>query len=122
MAVANALFCKEIVSIRKGLLTVFRGVPRVPVEQQIAGWNRLEDLSCFGRGRSIASGLIFENKNYVLLSRFFGGLAQFFIHSRPNRSLIIEPPEIKEAYAVSVEGLGQLNTALKDFVLLLKAE
>src|SRR5258707_4200627 len=107
MAVANALFWKEIVSIRKRLLTVFRGVPGVTVEQQIAEWNRLEDLSCFGRGRSIASGLIFENKNDVFLSRFSGGLAQFFIHGRPKRSPIIEPPEIKEAYAVRVEGLGQ---------------
>src|ERR1700687_509343 len=84
--------------------------------------DRAKNFGCFSRSCGITSSFIFENQNHVLLGCFFGGIPQLFIHGRTIRRLIIESPEIEETDAIGMEGLGQLNTALEHFVLLLESE
>src|SRR5882762_583418 len=122
MAVANAILRQEIVSIRVRFLIMFGRVPWVPIEQEVGTSNSSKNFGSFGRSRGIASRLIFENQNHILLGCFFSRVLQLFIHGRPIGRLVIEPPEIETANAIGLERLCQLNAALKYFVLLLKRE
>src|SRR6266478_724179 len=122
MAVANAILRQEIVSIRVGLLTPLCRVSWIPVKHQIGSRDRAKNFGCFSGRRGIARRFIFENENHIFLRCFFCSVAQFFIHGRAIRSLILEAPEIEKADAVGIESLGQLDAALEHFVLLLKRE
>jgi predicted enzyme related to lactoylglutathione lyase len=75
-------------------------------------------LDRFGGRRGIARRFIFENENHIFLRCFFCSVAQFFIHGRAIRCLILEAPKIEKADAVGIENLGQLDAALEHFILL----
>src|SRR5260370_1498408 len=120
MTVSNSILRHDIISIRVGLLIMLCCVSRVPIEHEIGGCNCAKHLGSFGPCCRISRTFIFENQNHILLGRSFSRISQFFVDGRAIRSLIVEPPEIEETYAIRMEGLGQLDTSFQHFILLLK--
>src|SRR5260370_27613452 len=100
MTVPDSMLRQEIVSIRVRLLIMLCCVSGVPIEHEIGGCNYAKNLGGFGPCCRITRTFIFQNQNHILLGRFFRGISQFFIDGRAMRTLIVEPPEIEQTYAI----------------------
>ena len=75
----------------------------------------------FFPGGGVTCEFVFENEDDVLLSSLIGGFTQFVVDRSSVGNLIFQPPEIKDADAIGVKGLGQFEGAIQQFVLLLES-
>src|SRR5258708_31399554 len=122
MHVADTILGQKIVAIRIRSLAAFTGIAGIPIEQQVRRLDRLQRPRSFGAGAGIARHLIFQHQRDALLAGFAGGIEQFGVNVFAIWRLIVKPPEIKTAYAVSLESPCQLDAALQNFILLIKGE
>src|SRR3954452_24662401 len=122
VAVSDAIFGKEIVSVGVRSFAAGGGVARIPIQHERPRLHGGQNLRGFGTGSRVTGWLVFQNKDDSLLLGFGRSLAQLVIDCGAVGRLIVEAPEIEAADALGSERLGHLDGALEDFVLLAKGE
>src|SRR5271168_2690136 len=98
---------------------MLRRVPWVPIQHQIRRRNRPKHAGRFRRISRIASRFIFQQQYHAFFARRFRRLPQSFIHRRPIRRRILDPPKIKKTHPVRLKRLRQLHAPLQHLLLLL---
>src|SRR6267154_6134804 len=122
VAVTNAVFGQKIIAVGIRRLTAGRGISRIPVEHEMGRLYGTQNLGSFGPRGGIETGIIFQKQDNTLLARFVGGLQQPFIYGSTIWNLILQPPEVEAAHAISAEGFRHCDGALQNFVLLIEGE
>src|SRR5207237_10880732 len=115
MHVADPVLWEQLVSVRIWDLTAHRSIAWVPIPHKISRLHRVERARQFRAGCGVASMFVFKNTDDALLAAFFGNLAQLVIYRRAIGCLVVEPPEVKAAHAVSAEGFRHRDAALQYF-------
>ena len=108
VAMSDALFRQQLVSVGIRRFAGGAGVSRIPIHHEVRRGNSGENFGGFRAGSGIARHLVFKHEDDFVFRGGCSGFVQLGVDGVAIWLLIVEAPEVEEAHAI---GLRMLSPA-----------